>query len=281
MPARSSRLASRGETERLPRVQAREPQPGVRVSAPRILLIDIETFPDVAYVWGVYDQNAIAVKEHWFMLSAAYRWYKAGRVECLTIEGRKHGDDRALAKSIHALMDEADIIVAHNGVDFDVKKINARLIAHGFTPPSPYKVVDTKRVIKQVAGFSSNKLDWLCKQLGIGHKIEHEGFPLWQACGEQDNPAAWRKMARYNKHDVRLLGDLYELISPWIRQPNAALYHGDERCVNPACRSTDIEFRGLSRQITRTYRRFVCRACGKWGRAVLSERTPRALVVQV
>ena len=142
------------------------------------------------------------------------------------------------------------------------------------------KVVDTKRAIKQVAGFSSNKLDWLCKQLGLGAKIEHEGFPLWQACGEKNDPAAWRRMARYNKHDVKLLGELYETIAPWIRQPGTGVYVGDERCVNPACRSADIEWRGLSRQVTRTYRRFQCRRCGKWGRAVLAERTPRAVVTQ-
>lgn len=255
------------------------------MSAPRILLIDIETFPDVAYVWGAYDQNAIAIKEHWYILSYAYRWYKAGPVVCRTLRDfgvSRHGArDRFLCKEIHALMDEADIIVAHNGVDFDCKKINARLIVHGFTPPSPYKVVDTKRAIKQVAGFSSNKLDWLCKQLGIGRKVEHEGFALWQACAEQDDTAAWRKMARYNKHDVRLLGDLYELISPWIRQPNATIYSGDERCVNPACRSTDIHvFPRLYHALTRAYRRIQCNKCGKWARATIVERKPRATVVQ-
>jgi len=87
-------------------------------------------------------------------------------------------------------------------------------------------------------------------------------------------------MARYNKHDVKLLGELYETIAPWIRQPGTGVYVGDERCVNPACRSADIEWRGVSRQVTRTYRRFQCRRCGKWGRAVLAERTPRAVVTQ-
>src|SRR5574341_1308495 len=176
------------------------------MTKPAILLLDIETFPDVAYVWGAYEQNAIAIKEHWYMLSFAYQWFKTGPIVCRTLPDTKSRTDRALAKEIHALMDEADIIVAHNGVDFDVKKVNTRLIVHGFQPPSPYKVVDTKRTVKQVAGFSSNKLDWLCQQLGLGRKIEHEGFPLWRACAEKNDPAAWRKMARYNRHDVRLHG---------------------------------------------------------------------------
>lgn len=250
---------------------------------PRILLLDVETFPDVAYVWSVYDANAIAIKHHWFLLSYAYRWYRQGAVVCRTLHdfGGPVNGDRRLAKEIHALMDEADIIVAHNGVDFDVKVINARLIVHKFDPPAPYKVVDTKREIKKVARFSSNKLDWLCKQLEIGRKVEHEGFPLWQACGEQNDPAAWKKMARYNRHDVRLLEELYTRISPWIKQPNAALYAGDERCVNPACGSDDIHvYPRLYHAMTRAYRRFQCRACGKWARATVSERRPRATVVQ-
>lgn len=251
------------------------------MSAPRILLLDVETFPDVAYVWSVYESNAIAIKEHWYMISYAYRWYKAGPIVCRTLADTNSRTDYRLAKEIHALMDEADIIVAHNGVDFDVKKINARLIVHGFQPPSPFKTVDTKRTIKQVAGFSSNKLDWLCQQLGLGRKVEHDGFPLWRACAEQNDPAAWRKMTRYNKHDVRLLGYLYELISPWIRQPNAALYSGDERCVNPACGSTDIHvFPRLYHANTRAYRRMQCEKCGKWARATIAERKPRATVVQ-
>jgi len=256
------------------------------VSAPRILLIDFETFPNVAYVWGAYEQNAIEMKDDWYILSAAAKWYGSRPIDCRGLDDygqKKHGNfvaERRLLKWVHGLMDEADIIVAHNGVDFDVKVANTRFIVHGFQPPSPYKVTDTKRALKQVTRFASNKLDWICKQLEIGRKVEHEGFSLWKGCAT-GSPAAWKKMKKYNRHDVGgLLEPLYVLIAPWIKQPNAALYTGDERCINPACRSIDIEWRGISRQITRSYRRFVCRKCGKWGRATIAERTPRAVVVQ-
>lgn len=254
------------------------------MSAPRILLIDLETFPNVAYVWGAYEQNAIEMRDDWYILSAAWKWFGTRPIFAKGLcdyRGYKGGPstERALLKDIHALMDEADIIVAHNGVDFDVKVANARFIVHGFAPPSPYKVVDTKRAIKQVARFSSNRLDWLCKQLGLGRKIEHEGFPLWKGCAAGD-ATAWRKMLRYNRHDVRLLEELYRTVAPWIRQPNAALYSGDERCVNPACGSTDIQvFPKLYPAITRMYRRIQCRKCGKWARATVSERRPKAVVV--
>ena len=168
------------------------------MTAPRILLLDLETFPNVAYVWGAYEQNAIEMRDDWYILSAAWRWFGTRPVFAKGLcdyRGYKGGasTERALLREIHGLMDEADIIVAHNGVDFDVKVANTRFIAHGFEPPSPYKVVDTKRAIKQVARFSSNKLDWLCRQLEIGRKVETEGFPLWKGCAAGD-PAAWRKM---------------------------------------------------------------------------------------
>lgn len=251
---------------------------------PRILLLDLETFPNVAYVWGAWEQNVIEFKEDWYVLSYAARWFGTRPIICRGLDdvGQKPGapnNDRRLMKEIHALMDEADIIVAHNGVDFDVKVANARFITHGFTPPSPYKIVDTKRTVKQVARFSSNKLDWLCKQLGLGRKIEHEGFPLWKGCAAGDS-AAWARMKRYNRHDVRLLGDLYKLMAPWIKQPNAALYSGDERCVNPACGSTDIHiFPHLYHAMTRAYRRIQCNKCGKWARTSIAERKPRAAMV--
>lgn len=253
------------------------------MSKPNILLLDVETQPDLVWAWSVYDSNAIDVKEHWQLLSFSAKWFGT-RVHITKglpdYRGYKPcGNDRLLAKEIHGLLDEADIVVAHNGVDFDLKKVTARFIVHGFEPPSPYRIVDTKRAVKQVAGFSSNKLDWLCSQLEIGRKLEHQGWHLWRDC-MLGKPAAWKKMLRYNRRDVVLLEGLYETIAPWIRQPGTGVYIGDERCVNPACRSADIEWRGLSRQVTRTYRRFQCRRCGKWGRAVLAERVPKAVVTQ-
>lgn len=247
------------------------------MTALRILLLDFETFPNVAYVWGAYEQNAIEMKEDWYILSYAAKWL--GTRPIITRGLDDTGSERKLVKEIHTLMDEADIIVAHNGVDFDVKVANTRFIVHGLTPPSPYKVVDTKRGLKQATRFSSNKLDWLCRQLGIGRKIEHEGFGLWVKCADGD-PAAWARMKKYNRRDVRLLEELYRTIAPWIRQPNAALYSGDLRCVNPACRSTHLQvFPKVYRAITRSYQRMQCQKCGKWARAAIAERGNRAVVV--
>jgi hypothetical protein len=254
-------------------------------TGPKILLIDIETFPDVCWMWGVYQANAIAVKEHWYILSFAYKWLGEKRVKVRGLcdyPKYKNGSDCEyhLLKEIHALFDKADIVVAHNGRAFDVKKINARLIDNGFSPPSPYKSVCTKADLKRVANFSSNRLNWLVKQLDIGEKLlEQHDWDLWQGCSEGD-VGCWRRMKRYNAHDVVLLEELYNTIQAWIPQPNAALWgDGRPQCVNPACGSKHIQWRtDRHRAVTRGYRRFQCQECGAWGRATKSEKGWTAVV---
>lgn len=239
---------------------------------PKTLFIDIETAPDVVWTWGVYQENAIAVKEHWYVLSFAAKW--RGVKGPIIVKGLDdypkylggNSTEKDLLKEIHSLLDEADIVVAHNGADFDVKKLNARFIEHGLTPPSPYKVVDTKRDLTKVARFSSNRLNWLSKQLGTGQKtMEHHDWKLWEGCMKGDTKS-WRAMKVYNRHDVVLLQELYEILSPWIEQPNANMWSDRPVCSNPACGSRKLEKRGFSRAKTRLYQRYQCKDCGAWSR---------------
>ena len=239
---------------------------------PKVLLLDIETAPNLVWAWSVYDSNAIAVKEHWYLLSFSAKWLggKSTTLGLPDFKGyRPGGGDKLLTEAVWKLLDEADIVIAHNGKDFDLKKLTARFIVHGLPPPSPYKIIDTKDGAKRAAAFASNKLDWLCKQLELGKKMDHEGFPLWEACMNGD-ARAWGRMKRYNRHDVVLLEQLYNRLAPWINQPNAGAWGlGEERCPNVACGSQNLEKRGLARNNTRAYQRFQCRDCGAWGRAAV------------
>ena len=132
----------------------------------KTLLLDVETQPDLVYAWSVYEANAISVKEHWQLLSFSVEWLHNGKhitKGLCDYKNYKPGcDDYDLVMDLWRLLDEADIVIAHNGMDFDCKAIKARFIAHGLKPPSPYRIVDTKREMKKVARFSSNKLDWIC-----------------------------------------------------------------------------------------------------------------------
>lgn len=240
------------------------------MTKPRILLIDIETLPNIAYVWGKWEQNVIEYVKEGCIATYAAKWLgEPVFAKALPdFKGYKANsyDDEAITKELWKLLDEADIVVAHNGDDFDIKVIKGRFIVHGLLPPAPFKTVDTKKLAK-VARFNSNKLDDLGKLLGIGQKIKTD-FSLWKGCIEGDENS-WKKMIKYNKLDVILLEKLYLRLRPFARtHPNMALY-GDAKC--PKCGGSSIQFRGFAVTTTRKYRRFACNDCGSWGRVTKSE----------
>lgn len=249
------------------------------MSGPKILTIDVETSPLESYTWGIWDQNVglEQIKTEWTILSYAAKWLgkKAMIYEDTGGRGKdKVRDDKPLMKGIRTLLDEADIIVAQNGRRFDVKKINARLIMHGFGPPSPYRVIDTMIEAKRYFAFTSQKLAWTSKYLASEQKDEHKKFPgfkLWVACLE-DNPAAWAEMKKYNKQDVRSTEEVYLKMRPWISShPNIGTFLESDKPHCPKCGSDQVIGRNGFRSVKQqgTYKRYQCKKCGGWCRGKL------------
>jgi DNA polymerase elongation subunit (family B) len=228
---------------------------------PRILLFDIETSPNLAYVWGKWEQNVISFKKEWEMLSFAYKWLGEREVYCVTRQD--HKDEKDLIKPLWELLDEADIVIAHNGDSFDNKKVRAKFVEHGLKPPSIYKTIDTKKIAKANFQFNSNSLNDLGTTLKLGNKIQTGGFDLWLKCMAGDKKA-WAQMAKYNKQDVVLLEKVYNKLKVWDpRHINLAAYTA-EKSNCPICHSPNIVNRGYS--CTRTMQRpkRVCKDCGHW-----------------
>jgi len=242
------------------------------MAKPKILLFDIETTPNLAYVWGKWQQNVISFKQEWELLSFAYKWLDQPNVYCVTRPEFKDKTDQSITKALWKLLDEADLIIAHNGDEFDVKKAKAKFIEHGLKPPSPYKTIDTKKVAKTFK-FNSNSLDDLGRTLKVGKKLKTGGFDLWLNCMSGDKKA-WAKMAEYNKQDVLLLEKVYLKLRPWIQNhPNLAQFHMDNfNHTCPKCNSTRLKSKGLARTKVSTYRRYVCMGCGGYCRARLPEK---------
>jgi predicted RNA-binding Zn-ribbon protein involved in translation (DUF1610 family) len=253
-----------------------------RVAEPRTLLIDVETFPALVYVWRIYEDSAIKVVENTSVASFSAKWLNGSQVTKAISDysGYRPGkrDDRKLLKDLWTLLDEADTVVAHNGDRFDVKKINSRFIIHGMVPPSPYKTVDTLKEARAVSGHDSNRLNELCRQWGIGQKVRTGGHDLWFDCLGGD-ARAWKRMKKYNAHDVfPLLEGAYLRLLPWMKKhPNVSAFRDEAVC--PRCGSSKIQSRGKQVTSTRTYQRFQCSECGGWSRGVESIEGRASLVI--
>jgi hypothetical protein len=231
---------------------------------PRILLYDIETAPNLAYVWGKWEQNVLDYVKEWSILSFSWKWLGDTEVHCETVQ---HQSEKQLLRKLWRFMDEADIVIAHNGNKFDNRKANARFVLNGMKPPSPYVSIDTRLVAKRYFAFDSNSLDDLAKALGLGTKLKHRlGFDLWKGV-LADDPAMWKIMADYNKHDVVLLEGVYLVFRPWIgNHPNLCLIEGrPDGC--PSCRSQKLKSCGIRRTKVNTYRRYRCLSCGAYSRS--------------
>jgi hypothetical protein len=241
---------------------------------PKILLFDIENAPNTAYIWGLWQETTSPemIEREWYMLCWAAKWlgestvYSAGLMDYPKEFRANPENDKPLLKTLWKLLDEADIVIAHNGAQFDVRKTNARFIMNGLTPPSPYKVIDTLLIARKHFFFTSNKLNDLGKYLKCGQKVETGGFKLWKKC-MAGNRAAWKKMVTYCKNDVRLLEKIYLKLLPYIENhPNLAVYLDDDSQRCPNCASENIEKRGYSYTNLRKYQRYFCKHCGKWSR---------------
>lgn len=245
------------------------------MSNAKILLIDIETAPNIAYVWGAWKQNVgqnqWVQKSH--IMSYAAKWLDG---DTIFYEENRTSNDKKIVKSIYDLLDQADMVVAHNGQKFDLPVIIGRGVVHGYTPPSPYYVIDTLLTARRELRLVSNSLANLCEQLNLPRKSGHKnypGFELWLGCLRGDD-AAWKEMEDYNIADVVSLEALYLRLRPYMRNhPNVVRTEEGDQISCPKCGSENIQWRGY--YYTRAglcYKRFVCMDCGGWGRVRFSER---------
>lgn len=249
---------------------------------PRILVVDIETAPLELYGWKLFDENFSLdqIKSDWSILAFAAKWLRERRVIYKDTGGRgaaKVRDDSGLLPDLWRLLDEADIVVAQNGVRFDVRKIRARLVAHGFKPPSPFRVVDTMLVARKYFAFTSQKLKYTSEVLAPElKKDEHREFPDFTLWAEvlKDNPKAWRVMRRYNQQDILATEAVYLKVLPWIENhPNLGTFAAAEEHLCPNCGSKNVIGRNGWREVKQqgVYKRYQCKDCGAWSRGKTME----------
>lgn len=234
-----------------------------------ILLLDIETSPNSAFVWGLWDQNIglnqlIQSSE---ILCYAAKWLSD---PVLMFNSKFHCSRSEMLDGLWNLLNAADVVVHYNGNKFDIPVVHREFLVGGLGPPSPSKSIDLYQVTRRKFRFLSNKLDYVAQELGLGKKDKTD-FTLWVNCMNND-PNAWKLMEKYNKQDVILLEKLYEKLKPWItNHPNMGAFTGTaDTCPN--CGSLELQRRGFAITTTRKYQRYVCKSCGHWSRSTMAEK---------
>ena len=223
-----------------------------------ILILDIETKPIKALVWGLFNQNISInqILEPGGVLCVGLKWL--GDKDSYMFSVWEHGYEEMI-KAVHSFMEEADALITYNGNKFDIPILRGACAEINLDPFPNIASIDVYRTVRTLK-LTSSKLAYVGPFFKIGKKIETGGMELWK--GVMDGDAKLQtKMEKYCDQDVRLLEKVYLRLLPYIVQhPN--LGGGSGSC--PRCKSTKRTKRGT--RLTAMYRiqRYKCQNCGGW-----------------
>lgn len=236
----------------------------------KILLFDLETSYISAYVFGLYNQNINPdnIIEDWKLLCFSAKWLFSKDIISfkLTEQELKDRDDSRIVKELWKLMDEADIVIAHNAERFDNKKAKAKFFEHDLGLPSSFKTIDTLRHARTL-GLTSKRLDYISKFKNADGKLE-TSKGMWRDVmdGKYDKLV---EMSLYCDEDVNVLEGVYLDLLPYIKpHPNLGLFIVDDVESCPSCGSQNIKWKG-SDYLTSVnrYSSFRCTDCNSVGRS--------------
>lgn len=234
-----------------------------------VLIIDIETSPILAYIWELGEQrvNLNQIHTDWEIMAWSAKWLDEKNV--MYYDKRNAKSDKEILKPLWDLLDQADIVITQNGEHFDSRKINARFMLHGMTPPKPYRHIDTYRLVKKVAAFTSNRLEYLTDKFCVKHKktshSKYSGLSLWIEC-LKGNVNAWNEMKQYNIKDVLSTEELYQKIRAWAPDSMPKVFpmtDDDSTCATCGYKGKMREGRDRVRK-TGIYKQNSCVKCGSW-----------------
>jgi DNA polymerase elongation subunit (family B) len=230
-------------------------------SEQKVLIWDIETSLMQVAVFQLKNDyiNPDSILTDWHIISGAWKWL--GEDKVYSAVNKKGDNDIKLVTKLADVLSKADVVVHHNGDRFDVKKLHTRMIKHGIMPTyANLRTVDTLKEAKKHFGFSSNRLMYIARFLGVTEK-EHSESSFWMKELKGDH-SSLKDMVTYNKGDVITLEEVYLKMLPYIDHPNMNLGVSDN-CPNCGTsytikRGFGATRAGLTRQIHQ------CKMCFKY-----------------
>lgn len=208
----------------------------------KILIYDIETSPNIGWFWrSGYKQNIgpNQILEERKVICVSYKWL--GEDQVYNLSWDKNKDDKFLIEQFVEVLNEADLIVAHNGENFDLKWLRTRALIHGIDMLPNYRQFDTLKVAKSKLYLNSNRLDYIAKLLGFEGKI-HTSPELWSKVIILNDREALKDMLEYCDEDVRQLEKVYNRLK-YIENPyfHKGVLDGEIKQTSPITGSVNIE----------------------------------------
>ncbi len=133
----------------------------------------------------------------------------------------RRASDKGLVEAILRDVEEADIVVAHNGTAFDIPFLRTRSIIHGLQPVHPKKILDPVWLARRVFRFHRNSLDAISNVLDLPDMKTRLLPRVWTAAMFDGDQAALDEIVKHCIADVRVLARVARKMAPYIKQIDA------------------------------------------------------------
>lgn len=230
----------------------------------RVLIYDIETTYVLARVWRTGEQyinhDQIVDGDKTSIICIGYKWYGEPTTHCLVWD--KNQDSEKMIDAFTKIVEQADLVVAHNGDKFDTKHLNTQRLIQGKSPINWPSSEDTLKQIRRIFALPSYRLDYISKLLtGSGKK--EMSFRDWVEIKENKSAKHLAKMVSYCKVDVRKLEEVYRKVERFlVPKINAGLIVHGTKDACPRCSSRNNQKAGFRFSKTSKKQRVVCNDCG-------------------
>ncbi len=234
----------------------------------KVLLFDIETSYYVHTSWTKWTPGMEVVKEK-SIISIQYKWLGEKKVHTISLGDfpkafkKDPWNDKYVIKAFLPIIEEADLIVAHNGDKFDMRFLRGRCLLHDYVLPKT-KTFDTLKACRKYFYLHSNRLGDIAKYLGLPNKGKTE-MSWWHKILWESDEKALDKLVKYGAQDIVVLEAIYKKLLPHLTggHPHMALLMGKEidglSC--PSCASTSYRKHNKYYTDKKVYQRYMCKKC--------------------
>lgn len=234
----------------------------------RILILDVERIDGISlqHWWdrgdlkNRYIRYESVVRQPRVTIACA-KWYDSPDIIRLA-EWDSGGRKRFLRK-VHALMEQADIIVGHNIDGADVPWLkNDFHVEYDFPVLPPFKTVDTLKVLRKELGKGApfKAMDAFCKIVGLPAKTDKYD-PMAMERAVVDKSVEDRvRLTDYCAGDIVASQGLYDWERPHIRNHPALLTDDPTSCNRCGHETVDIDRRYVTNVLSYSMKQ--CTSCG-------------------
>lgn len=157
------------------------------------------------------------------ILCAVFKTYSPDETKVFRIDNYlpwkegKRADDSLLVKDILDYMQDIDIIIAHNGSNFDIPMIRTRALIHGYPPVNPIKIIDPVLLARKVFRFHSNSLNSIASMLETESQKTPLSPKLWANVIGNGDTKALQYIVEHCEADVEVLEEVTWRIRKYVK----------------------------------------------------------------